>query len=52
MRYIEELHYIASHTEWWRYDDDCKYFIPTSEAPPEAVEAIKRLAMSQQTVDK
>ena len=41
MRRIPELLVFADHTEWWTHDEERKYIIPTKEAPPEAVEAIR-----------
>ncbi len=41
MRYIPELLVFMNHPEWWTHDKDRKYIIPTKEAPPEAVEAIR-----------
>lgn len=41
MRIIPELKVFVRHYDWWHYDEDMKYYVPTKEAPPEAVEAMR-----------
>lgn len=43
MRRIPELMVFVGHSDWWDYSKDRKYFVPTEKAPPEAVEAIKKV---------
>lgn len=43
MRNDKDLFYLLDHHEYYTKDEENYYFIPTENAPQEAVEAIKRV---------
>ena len=43
MRKDMDLFYLLDHPEYYTKDKDDYYFIPNEDAPPEAVEAMKKV---------
>ena len=43
MRKDMDLIYLLKHREYYTRDKDGYYFIPNEDAPPEAVEAMKKV---------